>query len=134
MDKISAMSIFFFLIRLKSLFLVRLKLLNFQKLCEKVNGMLISSGYLCFLVPGLGLAPRPSIYIYRSWPSICIFQPWPQICIYGPWASICFYQPWYSICVCLFFNLQLKCVIVTLFIYIKSWYKYLLLRQNVENK
>ena len=48
-------------------------------------------------------------------------QPVPALNLYFPSpALICFYQPWHLIWVCLFFVLQLKFVIVTVFTYINS--------------
>ena len=56
--------------------------------------------------PTLALAPGPGPVLL------------PSICIYRPRLSICFYQPWHSVCVCLFFDLQLKFVILTVSTYI----------------
>ena len=56
------------------------------------------------------------LFVSRPWPlvPICISWPRPQICISRP-------QP--SICICLFFVLQLKFVIVTMFTYINHIHK-----------
>ena len=68
--------------------------------------------------------------IFRNiWELLLIFIPLqPGLSFLYPMktsrSSICIYQPWYSICVCLFFILQLKCVIVTLSTYINSAFTY----------
>ena len=60
--------------------------------------------------PALALAPGPSPVLL------------PSICIYRPRLSICFYHPWHPIYAFLFFDLQLKFVIITLSTYMCTIY------------
>ena len=77
----------------------------------------------------ISLVPDQHAYCQKNQGS-CVSQPTaptsafnlyfpsrPPICIYWSRPSICFYQAWHSICVCLFFDLQLKFVSDSVYLY-----------------